>query len=214
MSQLLAAPGAGQFPAPGASSTTDGRHARGCAEPTRALRGRALGGVALVAVAVVRGPAVQPHRPWRRTTGTVRCWASSSSSPCVPSPWRSSRPCGTRGSRRCAPAERTTPCPACVAAVALVLLALGPVTAGNHYYALRPDLLALPLVAVAAVCLVFGVRALVAFVAPLAVLLVAWPLPLRAVAEPRRHGRHDDDVRRRRAAAPWCFPWRRWSRGR
>ena len=73
---------------------------------------------------------------------------------------------------------------ACVGSIALVLLALGPVTAGNHYYAMRPDLLALPLIAVAAVCLVFGVRALVAFVAPLAVLTLAWPLPLRAAVEP------------------------------
>lgn len=67
---------------------------------------------------------------------------------------------------------------------ALALLAWGPLATGNHYYALRPDLLALPFVAVAAISLVFGIRAMVAFVAPLAVLFLAWPLPWRAVAEP------------------------------
>ena len=60
----------------------------------------------------------------------------------------------------------------------------GPLAAGNHYAVLRPDLLALPLVAVAAVSLLFGVRALVAFVVPLAVLALSWPLPVRAALEP------------------------------
>jgi len=67
---------------------------------------------------------------------------------------------------------------------ALALLAWGPMAAGNHYYALRPDLLAVPLVATAAVCLVFGVRGLVAFVVPLAVTTLVWPLPMRAAMEP------------------------------
>lgn len=71
---------------------------------------------------------------------------------------------------------------------AVALLAWGPVAAGNHYYALRPDLLAVPLVATAVVCLVFGVRGLVAFVVPLAVTTLVWPLPLRAVMEPLSAG--------------------------
>ncbi len=69
-----------------------------------------------------------------------------------------------------------------VAAVAL--LALGPVAAGNYYAALRVDLLALPLAGVAAVCLLFGVRAMVAFAVPLMVAVLAWPLPMRAILEP------------------------------
>lgn len=71
---------------------------------------------------------------------------------------------------------------------ALALLAWGPMAAGNHYYALRPDLLAVPLVATAAVCLVFGVRGLVAFVVPLAVTTLVWPLPMRAAMEPLTAG--------------------------
>ena len=70
------------------------------------------------------------------------------------------------------------------AGLAAGLLTVGPVLAGNLYYAVRPDLLAVPLVAVAAVCLLFGVRALVAFVLPLLLLCLTWPLPLRAVLEP------------------------------
>ena len=71
---------------------------------------------------------------------------------------------------------------------AMALLAWGPMAAGNHYYALRPDLLAVPLVATAAVCLVFGVRGLVAFVVPLAVTTLVWPLPVRAAMEPLAAG--------------------------
>lgn len=69
-------------------------------------------------------------------------------------------------------------------ASAVGLLTVGPVVAGNLYYALRPDLLAVPLVAVAAVCLLLGVRALVGLTVPLLLLLLTWPLPLRAVLEP------------------------------
>ena len=67
---------------------------------------------------------------------------------------------------------------------AAALLTVGPVAAGNLYYALRPDLLAVPLVAVAAVCLLLGVRALVGLVVPLLLLTLTWPLPLRALLEP------------------------------
>ena len=69
-------------------------------------------------------------------------------------------------------------------ALAVALLTAGPVLAGNLYYAVRPDLLAVPLVAVAALCLLCGVRALVAQAVPLLLLALTWPLPLRAVLEP------------------------------
>ena len=69
-------------------------------------------------------------------------------------------------------------------AAAASLLTVGPVVAGNLYYALRPDLLAVPLVAVAAVCLLLGVRALVGLVVPLLLATLTWPLPLRALLEP------------------------------
>ena len=67
---------------------------------------------------------------------------------------------------------------------AAALLTVGPVAAGNLYYALRPDLLAVPLVAVAAVCLLLGVRALVGLVVPLLLSTLTWPLPMRALLEP------------------------------
>ena len=67
---------------------------------------------------------------------------------------------------------------------AAALLTVGPVVAGNLYYALRPDLLAVPLVAAAAVCLLLGVRALVGLVVPLLLACLTWPLPLRALLEP------------------------------
>ena len=68
-------------------------------------------------------------------------------------------------------------------AVAAALLLLAPVALGNVYFAMRPDLLAVPLVMAAAACLVLGVRALVALVAPLLLALLAWPLPARALLE-------------------------------
>lgn len=71
------------------------------------------------------------------------------------------------------------------------LLGLGPVLVGNVYYALRPDLLAVPLVAVGALALLLGVRSLVAFAAPLALATLTWPLPLRALAEPAAAGLTD-----------------------
>ncbi len=67
---------------------------------------------------------------------------------------------------------------------AAALLTVAPVAAGNLYYALRPDLLAVPLVAVAATSLLLGVRALVGLVVPLALATLTWPLPLRALLEP------------------------------
>ena len=73
-------------------------------------------------------------------------------------------------------------------APAVALLVWGSVAAGNHYYALRPDLLAVPLVATAVVCLLFGVRGVVAFVVPLAVTALVWPLPLRAAMDPLAAG--------------------------
>jgi exosortase/archaeosortase family protein len=67
--------------------------------------------------------------------------------------------------------------------LAAVLLLLGPVALGNVYFAMRPDLLAVPLVVIGCVSLLFGVRALVAFVAPLLVALLSWPLPLQGLVE-------------------------------
>ena len=70
------------------------------------------------------------------------------------------------------------------AAGAAALVTVAPLLAGNVYYAVRPDLLAVPLVAVAALCLLCGVRSLVAMVLPLGMAALAWPLPLRALLEP------------------------------
>jgi exosortase/archaeosortase family protein len=66
---------------------------------------------------------------------------------------------------------------------ALVLLAAGPVVWSKYFWAARVDLLALPLVAAAGVLLLFGVRALVPFLYPIAFLLLAWPLPYLALLD-------------------------------
>lgn len=63
------------------------------------------------------------------------------------------------------------------------LLVVLPVVLGNAYFTVRPDLLAVPLVAAGAVSLLLGVRALVAFLPALAVALLAWPLPVRALLD-------------------------------
>ncbi len=72
---------------------------------------------------------------------------------------------------------------AALLAAAAVLL-VGPVALDNLAYAVRTDLLAVPLVLLAGVCLLFGVRAVVAFPVPLLAALVAWPLPWRALLTP------------------------------
>src|SRR5262249_37375272 len=49
--------------------------------------------------------------------------------------------------------------------------------------AMRLDLLSLPLLAAAAVVLLFGLRALISFVYPLLFLTLCWPLPYEALLE-------------------------------
>jgi exosortase len=66
---------------------------------------------------------------------------------------------------------------------ALLLLAAGPVLWSKYFWAMRADLLTLPLVAAAGVLLLFGARALVPFVYPTLYLLFAWPLPYLALLE-------------------------------
>ena len=68
--------------------------------------------------------------------------------------------------------------------VAALLFTVASIVAGNAYYALRPDLLALPAVAAGAVCLLFGVRALVAFGPPILLAALSWPVPVAMVVEP------------------------------
>jgi exosortase len=69
--------------------------------------------------------------------------------------------------------------------VALVVAALvvAPVGMGNYYWALRPDLLALPLLVAAGVALLLGTRSLIALLFPLGFLLLAWPLPFQVVLD-------------------------------
>ncbi len=70
----------------------------------------------------------------------------------------------------------------CVALV-VAALALAPVGMGNYYWALRPDLLALPLLVAAGTALLLGTRSLVALLFPLGFLLLAWPLPFQVVLD-------------------------------
>ena len=71
------------------------------------------------------------------------------------------------------------------AGVALVasVLVVGPVWVGNYFWATRLDLLAVPLLAASFVALLVGVRAVLAFLFPLAYLALAWPLPLLALLD-------------------------------
>lgn len=66
---------------------------------------------------------------------------------------------------------------------ALAFLAVGPVYWSKYFWAMRLDLLTLPLFAAAGVTLLFGLRALVPLWFPLAFLLLAWPLPYLAALE-------------------------------
>ena len=52
-----------------------------------------------------------------------------------------------------------------------------PAMQGNYFWALRLDMLLLPVVAGAGIALFFGTRALLAFAYPLTMLFLAWPLP-------------------------------------
>ena len=66
---------------------------------------------------------------------------------------------------------------------ALLIVGAGPVLWSKYFWAMRLDLLTLPLFAAAAVVLLFGSRALIPLAFPLAFLLLAWPLPYLAALE-------------------------------
>jgi exosortase/archaeosortase family protein len=65
----------------------------------------------------------------------------------------------------------------------LAFLTVGPAHWSKYFWAMRLDLLTLPLFAAAGVVLLFGSRALIPFSFPLAFLLLAWPLPYLALLE-------------------------------
>jgi exosortase/archaeosortase family protein len=69
------------------------------------------------------------------------------------------------------------------AAAALGLVAAGPALWSKYFWAMRIDLLTLPLFTAAAIVLLFGARALVPLAFPIGFLLLAWPLPYLAVLE-------------------------------
>jgi exosortase/archaeosortase family protein len=69
------------------------------------------------------------------------------------------------------------------AAAALGLVAAGPALWSKYFWAMRIDLLTLPLFAAAAIVLLFGARALVPLAFPIGFLLLAWPLPYLALLE-------------------------------
>jgi exosortase/archaeosortase family protein len=66
---------------------------------------------------------------------------------------------------------------------AVMLVAAGPVVWSKYFWAMRIDLLVLPLFVLAAVMLLFGARAIVPFAFPVLSLLLAWPLPYLAVLD-------------------------------
>src|SRR5436190_3612402 len=67
--------------------------------------------------------------------------------------------------------------------LALGLVAAGPTLWSKYFWAMRLDLLTLPLFAAAVVVLLFGSRALIPLGFPVLFLLLAWPLPYDAVLE-------------------------------
>lgn len=69
------------------------------------------------------------------------------------------------------------------AAAALGLVAAGPALWSKYFWAMRIDLLTLPLFTAAAIVLLFGARALVPLAFPIGFLLLAWPLPYVALLE-------------------------------
>jgi len=69
------------------------------------------------------------------------------------------------------------------AAAALGLVAAGPALWSKYFWAMRIDLLTLPLFAAAAIVLLFGARSLVPLAFPIGFLLLAWPLPYLALLE-------------------------------
>lgn len=66
---------------------------------------------------------------------------------------------------------------------ALAIVVVGPVLWSKYFWAMRLDLLALPLFAAGGVLLLFGARAIVPFGLPVLSLLLAWPLPYLAFLE-------------------------------
>src|SRR5207244_3459009 len=70
-----------------------------------------------------------------------------------------------------------------LAAAAIGLVAAGPTLWSKYFWAMRIDLVTLPLFAAAAIALLFGARALVPLAFPLGFLLLAWPLPYVALLE-------------------------------
>ena len=66
---------------------------------------------------------------------------------------------------------------------ALTFLTIGPAHWSKYFWAMRLDLLTLPLFAAGGVVLLFGTRALVPLLFPLAFLFLAWPLPYLALLE-------------------------------
>jgi hypothetical protein len=68
-------------------------------------------------------------------------------------------------------------------ALALGLVAAGPTMWSKYFWAMRVDLLTLPLFAAAVVVLLFGARGLIPLGFPVLFLLLAWPLPYDAVLE-------------------------------
>jgi exosortase/archaeosortase family protein len=65
----------------------------------------------------------------------------------------------------------------------LTLLVAGPVYWSKYFWAMRLDLLALPVFVAGVVLLLFGARAIVPFGFPVLSLLLAWPLPYLAFLE-------------------------------
>ena len=65
----------------------------------------------------------------------------------------------------------------------LALVAVGPVYWSKYFWAMRLDLLALPLFVAGGILLLFGARAIVPFGLPVLSLLLAWPLPYLALLE-------------------------------
>ena len=67
--------------------------------------------------------------------------------------------------------------------LALAIVVAGPVLWSKYFWAMRLDLLALPLFVAAGILLLFGARAIVPFGFPVLSLLLAWPLPYLALLE-------------------------------
>jgi exosortase/archaeosortase family protein len=67
--------------------------------------------------------------------------------------------------------------------IALALVAIGPTLWSKYFWAMRIDLLTVPLFAAAVVVLLFGSRAVIPLGFPVLFLLLVWPLPYDALLE-------------------------------